>query len=58
VASKPIFIELPQNRSKAAQALGIENFLVIDDNANIFVSRNMVTKLNWLSPNVKFTTLQ
>jgi thiamine biosynthesis lipoprotein len=58
VASKPIFIELPQNRSKAAQALGIENFMVIDDNANIFVSRNMVTKLNWLSPNVKFTTLQ
>jgi FAD:protein FMN transferase len=58
VASKPIFIELPQNRNKAAQELGIENFMVIDDQANIFVSKNMVTKLNWLSPNVKFTTLQ
>ena len=57
VASKPIFIELPQNRSKAAQALGIQNFMLIDDNANIFVSKQMVAKLNWLSPNVKFTTL-
>jgi hypothetical protein len=58
VASKPIFIESPENRSKAAQELGIKNFMVIDDQANIFVSRNMVIKLNWLSPNVKFTTLQ
>lgn len=58
VASKPIFIESPQNRIKAAQELGIENFMVIDDKANIFVSKNMVKKLNWLSPNVKFTTLQ
>jgi thiamine biosynthesis lipoprotein len=58
VASKPIFIESPQNRSKAARELCIENFMVIDDQANIFVSTNMVKKLNWLSPNVKFTTLQ
>jgi len=58
VASKPIFIESPQNRSKAARELGIESFMVIDDQANIFVSTNMVKKLNWLSPNVKFTTLQ
>ena len=58
VASKPIFIELPENRSKAAHVLGIENFMLIDNNANIFVSRNMATKLNWLSPNVNFTTLQ
>ena len=58
VASKPIFIESPQNRSRAARELGIENFMVIDDQANIFVSTNMVKKLNWLSPNVKFATLQ
>jgi len=58
VASKPIFIESPENRSKAAHALGIENFMVIDDNAKIFVSKNMAKKLSWLSPNVKFTTLQ
>lgn len=58
VASKPIFIELPENRSKAAQALGVDYFMVIDDKANIFISKKMVKKLNWLSPNVKFTTLQ
>ncbi len=58
VASKPIFIESPQNRSTAARELGIENFMVIDDQAHIFVSKNMVPKLNWLSPNVKFSTLQ
>ena len=57
VASKPIFIELPQNRTKVAQAFGISNFMVIDDNANIFVSKSMVKKLNWLNPDVKFTTL-
>ncbi len=57
VASKPIFIETPENRSKAAQALGIENFMVIDDKARILVSKNMVNKLNWLTPNVQFTTL-
>lgn len=58
VTSKPIFIESPQNRSKAARELGIDNFMVIDDKANIFVSTNMVPKLNWLNPNVKFATLQ
>lgn len=58
VASKPIFIALPQNRSKAAYDLGIENFMVIDDKAHIFVSKNIAKKLNWLDPNVKFTTLQ
>ena len=55
VASKPIFIESPENRKKAAQALGIQDFMVIDDNANIFVSNSIIKKLNCLSPNVKFT---
>jgi thiamine biosynthesis lipoprotein len=58
VASKPIFIESTQNRGKAAEILGIQNFMVIDDNANIFVSNSFIKKLNWLSPNVKFTTIQ
>lgn len=57
VASKPIFIETAENRGKAAQAFGIEDFMVIDDKANIFVSKNMAIKLNWLAPNAKFTTL-
>ena len=57
VASKPIFIETPENRSQAADTLGIENFMVIDAKSNIFVSKKMVGKLNWLTPNVQYTTL-
>lgn len=58
VASKPIFIETPENRSQAAQTFGIENFMVIDDKSHIFVSKNLAKKLHWLSPNVAFTTLE
>ncbi len=57
VASKPIFIESYDKKSKAAQTLGIENYMVIDDKANILVSKKMAQKLNWSSPDVKFTTL-
>ena len=57
VASKPIFIESPENKNLAAQALGIENFMVIDAQSQIFVSKNMVTKIHWLSPNAQFKTL-
>lgn len=58
VVSKPIFIEQPENKSKAAQVFGIENFMVIDDKAHIFVSKKLAGKLNWLTPNVKFITLE
>jgi thiamine biosynthesis lipoprotein len=57
VVSKPIFIEKPENRSKAALAFDIENFMVIDDQSNIFVSKNMAQKLNWVIAGVKYTTL-
>jgi thiamine biosynthesis lipoprotein len=57
VASKPIFIEQPENRSKAAQAFGITDFMVIDDQSTVFVSKAMSKKLNWVAPNVKATTL-
>ncbi|NOU24980.1 MAG: FAD:protein FMN transferase [Methylotenera sp.] len=58
VASKPIFIESAENKSTAAQAFGIDNFMVIDAKGQIFVSKRMVNKLNWLSTDVKFTTIQ
>ena len=57
VVSKPIFIESPENRNQAAKAFGIDNFMAIDEKGNIFVSKPLVKKLNWLTPNVKFTTL-
>ncbi|MEQ1487683.1 MAG: FAD:protein FMN transferase [Methylotenera sp.] len=58
VASKPIFIESADNRSKAAQAFGIENFMVIDDQARVFVSKEMAKRIHWVDTSVKFTTLQ
>lgn len=57
VASKPVFIETPENRAKAAQVFAIDNFMVIDDKSAIFVSKNMAKKLHWVDTNVKFTTL-
>lgn len=57
VVSKPVFIEAPANRTKAALAFGIDNFMVIDDKSNIFVSKKMAQKLHWIDPGVKFTTL-
>ena len=57
VASKPIFIETPENRSHAASALGIDHFLVVDAKSNILVSTKMLKKLHWLTPNVKFTEI-
>ncbi len=57
VASKPIFIEAPENRSQAAKAFGIEDVMVIDHQAKIYVSKSMVSKLQWLIPNVQFETL-
>ena len=57
VVSKPIFIETAANRNAAAQAFGIENFMVIDAQAAIFVSAKMVNKLHWVDAGVKFSTL-
>lgn len=56
VASKPIFIATATNKSAAASAFGIENFIVIDDQAAIFVSAKMVNKIHWVNAGVKFTT--
>lgn len=57
VASKPIFIESADNKTAAAQAFGIDHFMVIDAKGQIFVSKKMVKKLNWLAANVQFTPL-
>jgi thiamine biosynthesis lipoprotein len=57
VTSKPIFIETQENRSQAAQAFGIDHFMVIDAQSTIFVSKKMAQKLHWVEAGVKFVTL-
>ena len=56
VASKPIFIETPDNRSKVAQIFGINHFMVIDAQSTIFVSKPLAQKLHWVS-GVKFAEI-
>lgn len=57
VASKPIFIEPSENKAKAAAMFDIQNFMYIDQQSHITVSKNMANKLQWLDAHVKFTTL-
>ncbi len=57
VTSKPIFIETPKNRKLAAAAFGIDDFMVIDANAQIFVSKKLAGKIHWLIPNVQFKAI-
>ena len=53
VASKPIFIAAAEDKTKTAAMLGIEYFIVIDQQSNIFVSNALAHKLEWLDPEVK-----
>lgn len=57
VASKPIFIETAENKAKAASMLGIQYFMVIDQQSNIFVTQPMAQKLRWLESNLKIKRL-
>lgn len=53
VASKPIFIAAAEDKAKTAAMLGIQYFMVIDQQSNIVVSSALAHKLEWLDPEVK-----
>ena len=48
VASKPIFIAKPESRAEAANAMHVENYLVIESDNKILVSAAMAKRLTWL----------
>lgn len=50
VASKPIFIAAPLDKTRAAADMGVTHFMVIDADANVLMSKAMADKLKWLSP--------
>jgi len=52
VASKPIFIAAAEDKASTAAMLGIQYFMVIDQQSNIFVSQALAKKLDWLDPEV------
>jgi len=52
VASKPIFIAAPEDKASTAAMLGIQYFMVMDQQSNIAVSKALAQKLDWLDPEV------
>lgn len=52
VASKPIFIAAPEHKANIAATLGIQYFMVIDQQTNIAVSSALADKLEWLDPDL------
>lgn len=53
VASKPIFIEKPENKAKAASLLGIKHYMVIDQTSKIWITKTMAQKIDWLDQGSK-----
>jgi thiamine biosynthesis lipoprotein len=53
VASKPIFIANPDQRTEAANAMHIENFLVIESEKKIYISPGMAMHVTWLDKDVE-----
>jgi thiamine biosynthesis lipoprotein len=53
VASKPIFIEPAENKSKIADAMGIKYLMVINQSSQVFVTQEMQNKLTWLNQDFK-----
>ena len=47
VASKPIFIAVPERRLATAQAMNIDDFMLIDGQGRIFASAAMADRLHW-----------
>lgn len=53
IASKPIFIAAVEQKAKMAAMLGIQYFMIIDQQSNIAVSSALANKLEWLDPNIE-----
>lgn len=52
VASKPIFIAAAEHKAKMATMLGIQYFMIIDQQSNTTVSSLLASKLHWLDSDV------
>jgi len=58
VASKPIFIAPMIKKTDMANRLGINDYLVIDQSGQVYVSSDMQKKLHWIASDAKYTILQ
>lgn len=57
VASKPLFIGGVAQSEHYAQVFAVQDYLLVDDNAAVFVSDSLAKKLHWLVKPAKFTSL-
>lgn len=53
VASKPIFIASAEHKAEVARTMGVRYFMVIDQSAQVLVTKEMQAKLTWLDQDVK-----
>jgi len=57
VVTKPIFIAGAAQSSRMAQAFGIEDYMLVDDQSHIMLSKTMARKIHWSDASVQYTTL-
>jgi FAD:protein FMN transferase len=55
VASKPIFLSASDQRTKAAKAMGVEHYMVVDGDGHVSLSKAMNQRLQWLTKPEKIT---
>ncbi len=58
VTSKPIFIAKSEVRAEAANAMQVENYVVIESQNKIYISPSMAKRLTWLDQDAKKNVVQ
>jgi FAD:protein FMN transferase len=53
VNSKPIFIASTTEKFQMANAMGVKDVMIIQENGDILMSHSMQARVNWLDPNAK-----
>ena len=55
VASKPIFLTTPDQQANAARAMGVSQFLVVDAEGSVTISKALNAQIHWLAKPVMIT---
>lgn len=55
VASKPIFLTTPNQQANAARAMGVTQFLVVDAEGSVTISKALNAQIHWLAKPVRIT---
>jgi FAD:protein FMN transferase len=55
VASKPIFLTTPDQQANTARAMGVAQFLVVDEEGSVTISKALNAQIHWLAKPTKIT---